>query len=143
MGTPRAWIGITSLAVVAGLIGVVLGFPLADPIAGLAITAAIVWIVVRNAAPQIFLRILDGVDAGVTEMIAHAARHVADVLAIHDVRARWLGHRLFVDATVNVHTSAMVAEAATIAAKVQDEMGQHLPHLGDVRVLALPAGGPS
>ena len=98
---------------------------------------------IGSAAPQIFLRILDGVDAGVTEMIAHAARHVADVLAIHDVRARWLGHRLFVDATVNVHTSAMVAEAATIAAKVQDEMGQHLPHLGDVRVLALPAGGPS
>lgn len=37
---------------------------------------------IGSAAPQIFLRILDGVDAGVTEMIAHAARHVADVLAL-------------------------------------------------------------
>jgi cation diffusion facilitator family transporter len=44
--------GLTSLAVVAGAIGVALGFPLADPIVGLMITVVILF-VLRQAASQV------------------------------------------------------------------------------------------
>ena len=57
--------GFTSLAVVAGVIGVWLGFPLADPIVGLLISAAIVvllWGTVRDVGR----RLMDGVDPGLT-----------------------------------------------------------------------------
>src|SRR6266849_6136224 len=83
--------GWTSLAVLAGALGVWLGYPLADPIVGLAITAAIFGIVVQTSK-EIFTRILDGVDPAVIDEIRHTADHLADVKEITDVRARWLGH---------------------------------------------------
>ena len=53
--------GFTSLAVVAGVIGIWLGFPLADPIVGLLISAAI-FVLLWGTARDIGRRLLDGVD---------------------------------------------------------------------------------
>ena len=55
--------GLTSLAVLAGAIGVWLGAPLADPIAGLVITLAI-FRIVFEAGKSVFSRLLDGVEPG-------------------------------------------------------------------------------
>lgn len=55
--------GLTSLAVVAGAVGVGLGFPLADPIVGLLITIVIFGIVWQSAK-SVLTRMLDGVDPG-------------------------------------------------------------------------------
>ena len=54
--------GFTSLAVLFGAGGVALGFPLADPIVGLLITAAILAIL-RTAVRDVFRRIMDGVES--------------------------------------------------------------------------------
>ena len=53
--------GFTSLAVVAGVIGIWLGFPLADPIVGLVISSAIV-VLLLGTSRDIGRRLLDGVD---------------------------------------------------------------------------------
>jgi divalent metal cation (Fe/Co/Zn/Cd) transporter len=50
--------GFTSLAVVIGAVGVMAGFPLADPIVGLLITIAIL-AVLRGAARDIYRRLMD------------------------------------------------------------------------------------
>jgi cation diffusion facilitator family transporter len=55
--------GWTSLAVLFGAVGVWLGYPLADPIVGLVITAAIFAIVIQSAK-SIFFRMLDGPTRG-------------------------------------------------------------------------------
>ena len=67
--------GLTSLAVVAGAIGVWLGFPLADPIIGLLITIAIFGIVWQSAK-SVLTRMLDGVEPGLVAEIRHSAEHV-------------------------------------------------------------------
>src|SRR6266566_104717 len=67
--------GWTSLAVLAGALGVWLGYPLSDPIVGLAITVAIFGIVIQSGR-EIFIRILDGVDPAVVDDIRHTASHV-------------------------------------------------------------------
>src|ERR1035437_8761342 len=64
--------GFTSLAVVIGAIGVMSGFPLADPIVGLLITVAILF-VLRNAARDIYRRLMDAVDPDLVDA-AEAAR---------------------------------------------------------------------
>ena len=51
--------GFTSLAVVAGALGVAAGFPLADPAIGLVITLAILRIV-WQAGGQVLSRLMDG-----------------------------------------------------------------------------------
>ncbi len=58
--------GFTSLAVLCSAGGVALGFPLADPIVGLLITAAIL-AVLRTAARDVFRRLLDGVDPAMVD----------------------------------------------------------------------------
>jgi cation diffusion facilitator family transporter len=85
--------GWTSLAVLAGALGVWAGYRLADPLIGLLISGAIVWLGCQ-AARQVLVRILDGVETGTVDAIRHSAGHVPAVHEVTDVRARWIGHRL-------------------------------------------------
>src|SRR5918992_2849962 len=105
--------GLTSLAVVLGALGVWLGFPLADPIVGLVITAMIFGIVWQSAK-TVFTRLLDGVDPHVTAELRHAAYHVPGVIAMDGLRARWLGHRLCAEAEISLDPELTVREAAVL-----------------------------
>jgi len=137
--------GLTSLAVLAGALGVYLGYPLADPIVGLGITIAILNIV-RQSAQAVFLRMLDGVEPGVLEGIRHAAGHVAGVQGVTAARARWVGHRLHTEVTVSVLPELSVSEGRRIAAEVHRELLDHISYLGNATITvdpAGPAGGPA
>lgn len=127
--------GFTSLAVVAGAIGVWLGFPLADPIVGLLITIAIFGIVWQSSK-AVFVRMLDGVDPSITNEVRHAAAHVPGVESVTDVKARWLGHRLMTNISIKVAPDLTVSEGDRLAGKVKNEMFGHIPALSviDVRV---------
>jgi cation diffusion facilitator family transporter len=91
--------GFTSLAVVLGVIGVWLGFPLADPIVGLVISVA-VFVLLWGTARDIGRRLLDGVDPSLVAQAEEAVGSVPGITGVEDVRLRWTGHRLNVDATV-------------------------------------------
>jgi cation diffusion facilitator family transporter len=127
--------GLTSLAVVAGAIGVWLGFPLADPIVGLLITAAIFGIVWQSAK-SVLTRILDGVEPSLVAEIRHSAEHVKGIREILDVKARWLGHKLHTDVAVLIDGGASMNEADKISAALKKELFAHIPVLtvANVRV---------
>jgi cation diffusion facilitator family transporter len=131
--------GWTSLAVLAGALGVWAGYPLADPLVGLIISVAIFG-VVWQAAREIVVRILDGVDPGIVGAVTHAARHVAGVEDVTETRARWIGHRLHVELNVTVHRGLTVAEGHDVAIEVRHQLLHHLPHLGSVTVHVDPEG---
>ncbi len=120
--------GWTSLAVLLGATGVWLGYPLADPIVGLLIAAAILGIVWQSGK-VVFTRLLDGVDPSVIEEIRHAAQHVPDVEAVAEVRARWLGHRLRAEVNVAVDPQLSVAEGHAIAREVNHRLLHELRYL--------------
>ncbi|MBY5811910.1 cation diffusion facilitator family transporter [Rhizobium leguminosarum] len=125
--------GLTSLAVVAGAVGVWFGFPLADPIVGLLITIAIFGIVWQSAR-AVITRSLDGVEPGITDEIRHAAEHVAGIGGLTDVKARWIGHRLHADVTISVSGDKPVTEANLIMATLRNELHAHLPALGTATI---------
>jgi cation diffusion facilitator family transporter len=125
--------GLTSLAVVLGALGVWLGFPLADPIVGLIITAMIFGIVWQSAK-AVFTRLLDGVDPHVTAELRHVAEHVPGIAAIDGARARWVGHRLHAEADIVVDAELPVRDAALLAEKLRDEAQHHLPALSWLRL---------
>ncbi|MDL2405874.1 cation diffusion facilitator family transporter [Rhizobium calliandrae] len=125
--------GLTSLAVVAGAVGVWLGFPLADPIIGLLITIAIFGIVWQSAR-AVITRSLDGVEPGVADDVRHAAEHVSGIRRVKDVKARWLGHRLHTDITVAVDGAKSVDEANGILSALRAELKAHLPALGSATI---------
>jgi len=123
--------GWTSLAVLVGAAGVWMDYPLADPIVGLLISAAIC-VLVWQSARAIVTRALDGVDPTTLEEIEHAARHVPGVEHVTDVRARWIGHRLHAEVSVAVPGAASVADGHAIAKEVRHQLLHHVPHLGGV-----------
>ena len=120
--------GWTSLAVLVGVVGVWLGYPLADPIVGLLITIAIFGIVIQSGK-QVFSRMLDGVDPHVIDEIRHAARRVAEVKEVTEIRARWLGHRLHAEVNITVPSQITVLDAHAIAAEVRHQLLHHLNYL--------------
>jgi cation diffusion facilitator family transporter len=117
--------GLTSLAVIAGATGVWLGFPLADPIAGLLITIAIFGIVWQSAR-SVLTRMLDGVEPGVIDDIHHAAEHVPGIHVI-DAKARWIGHRLHADIAIRLDQDLPLSAANKITASFESELFQHMP----------------
>lgn len=122
--------GFTSLAVLFGAVGVWLGFPLADPIVGLLITAAILKIV-WDSVKTVFTRLLDGVEPEIIDEIRHAAGHVPQVREITEIRARWIGHFVHVEINVAVSPRLSVEEGHNIAKEVEHELIDHLPYLSN------------
>jgi cation diffusion facilitator family transporter len=120
--------GWTSLAVLAGAIGVWLGYPLADPVAGLLIAAAIL-VIVWQSGKAVFTRMLDGVEPEVVEEIRHAACGINGVEDVSEVRARWLGHRLHAEVNVAVDPGLSVAKGHAIAREVNHRLMHHLSFL--------------
>jgi cation diffusion facilitator family transporter len=120
--------GWTSLAVVVGAAGVWLGYPLADPIVGLLIAAAIL-VIVWQSGKAVFTRLLDGVEPGAIEEIRHAASNVPGVEDVSEVRARWLGHRLHAEVNVAMDPDLSVSEGHAIAREVNHQLLHHLSYL--------------
>ena len=130
--------GWTSFAVLVGAIGVWLGYPLADPIVGLLITAAIFGIVIQSGK-SIFFRMLDGAEPRVIAEIRHTAEHVPQVREVTEIRARWLGHRLHVEMNIAVDPDLTIAQAHAIAAEVRHRLLHHLSYVSLVVIHVDPA----
>ncbi|MHB1063876.1 MAG: cation diffusion facilitator family transporter [Georgenia sp.] len=125
--------GFTSLAVVLGALGVLAGFPLADPIVGLVITAAILALL-WGTARDVGRRLLDGVDPDLTDLARHTLEHAPGVPQVHDVRLRWAGHRLAVQARLQLPPETTVADAQSITTAATHALRHMLPSLGDVAI---------
>lgn len=134
--------GLTSLAVVVGVLGVWLGFPLADPIIGLLITLAI-FAIVWQSARAVLTRALDGVSPQVIAEIRHAVEHLPGIARATGVKARWIGHRLHADISIAVHHELSVASANGIVAELRQELHAHLPALGSSHIMIDPSGAAS
>jgi cation diffusion facilitator family transporter len=130
--------GLTSLAALAGLLGVRAGFPLADPIAGLIITLVIVGIVFSTSR-SVLERLLDAVDPHVVPSIVATASGVAGVAATTGVRARWVGHSLHIVMNIEVDAQLTLREAHTIAEEVRHRLFHQVAGVSEVLIHTDPA----
>ena len=120
--------GITSLAVFFGALGILLGFPMADPIAGLVI-AVIILAVLWQSGKAIFLRLLDGTDPEIIENIRHVVNSVPEVQEVTEVRARWSGHRLYAEVNVTIGQDGDIERGHDIARSVRHQLMHQFPNL--------------
>ena len=130
--------GLTSLAVVAGAAGVALGWPAADPIVGLLITIAILF-VLRTAARDVFRRLLDAVDPALVDAAEAALARVPGVVAVRRVRLRWIGHEIHADADLDIDPTTPLAAAHGLAHTAEHELTHAVPRLRAAVVHAYPA----
>jgi len=133
--------GFTSLAVVFGAVGVMAGFPLADPIVGLLITVAIL-VVLRGAARDIYRRLMDAVDPDLVDAAEAALRDVPGVRSVDSVQLRWIGHRMRAETTLTVDNTLGVVQAHAIADEAHHQLIHRVPRLDDATVHVNPATSP-
>ncbi|AGS68174.1 cation efflux system protein [Streptomyces collinus Tu 365] len=133
--------GFASLAVLLGAGGSALGWRYADPVVGLAITAAIV-LVLRDAAREVVRRVLDAVDPALVDRAEAAVRTVPGVREVGELRLRWIGHRLRAELAVVVDGEATVRRAHGIAVEAEHALLHAVPGLTAALVHADPAPAP-
>lgn len=131
--------GLTSLAVLFGAIGVAMGFPAADPIIGLLITVAILFIL-RDAMKQVFRRLMDGVEPKTVQTVEDHSSAVPGVIAVDNIRVRWVGHRLDASLQVVVDESLSVLQGHDIALEVRKALTDAMPNLDHLVVHVEPDG---
>jgi len=131
--------GFTSLAVVAGGIGVLLGFPLADPIVGLLISAMIAVLLIGTIR-SVGRRLMDGIEPELVDRAEHALEHLAEVESVQRVRLRWVGHRLHGDAVVRARAMSLT-DADRLAGEAEASVKRHLPNVDEMAVRVTAAAG--
>ncbi|MET3805344.1 cation diffusion facilitator family transporter [Nakamurella sp. UYEF19] len=134
--------GFTSLAVALGAIGVMLGFPLADPIVGVVITIAIL-AVLKGAVVEVFRRLMDGVDPKVVAAAEQALADSPGVAEVRRLRMRWDGHRLTAEADITVDPALTLPAARAIAHAAEHRVLDTVPKLVVADVHAYPVPEPA
>jgi len=133
--------GFTSLAVLLSAGGAALGWQLADPIVGLAITAALL-LVLRDAAREVFRRVLDAIDPALVDRAERALREVPGVQSVSELRLRWIGHRLRAEVAVVVDGDMTVRQAHRVAVEAEHALLHAVPGLTAALVHADPSPAP-
>jgi cation diffusion facilitator family transporter len=125
-----AW---TALGVFAGLLVSRLGFPRVDSLAGFLITLVLIrlaWISGRS----LLVRLLDGIDPGVCEHIRRLISEIPEVKRVGEIRARWTGRRLLVEANVAVSNHLELRSAHAVVREIRHRLLHQLRHLGNIVV---------
>jgi cation diffusion facilitator family transporter len=125
--------GFTSLAVLAGAVGVWLGYPLLDPIVGLIIGVAILFIVWKSAQ-DIYYRVMDAVDPEITELVKKTIAGVENVMEVNNIAVRWVGHRQRAEFHITVDCQMPTCKSHMIAENVRHMLFHALPALADITV---------
>jgi cation diffusion facilitator family transporter len=125
--------GLTSLGVIAGAVGSLAGVPRADAAAGLAITVVIA-VTLLEAARTVLHRILDGTDETTIALIEEVASSVPGVEHVTEARARWAGHRLRTELSVDVDAAITVEAGHLIAERVREALLDQVPRLADAMI---------
>ncbi len=131
--------GFTSLAVLLGVGGTALGWSIADPIVGLAITVAICS-VLRGAAREICHRLMDAVDPDLVERAERILTATPGVQRVGSLRLRWIGHDLRAEVDIVVERGLSLLQAHAVAVRAEHQLIHDLPRLRAATVHADPEG---
>ena len=125
---------LSSVGVLAGLIGVRLGYPSADSVAALLVSGLIAVTaiqILRHAGDELMDRAPVGAEAGLRAAIAA----VKGVREVRGVRVRRSGGRLLGDARVSTRRTLSVEGAETLTQQVQAAVARQLPGVDLVLVV--------
>lgn len=111
----------------------------ADPLAALAVAAAVIWLAAQLGR-RTMDALLDAAPQGVQQRVARAVEELEGVLATERVRVRRAGNRHFVDVTISVPRAASLEQAHALSDAVERRVGEIIP--ADVMVHMEPRAQP-
>ena len=129
--------GLTSLAVLPAVIGSWLNLPILDPIFGLLIGIAIVFIT-WDAIVAMWYRLMDAVDPHLVEHAEDAILNSPDVMMINYLRMRWVGHSLHLESSISVDPDLELLQLGNLRKQIDQELTRELPNLAEITVSISP-----
>ena len=131
--------GLTSLVVLVAVAGSALGFPIVDPIVGILIGIAILFIA-RDATMRVWHRLMDAVDPQVVDQIEQYASEVPGVEDVERVQVRWVGHRLYSEIGLVLTGEPTAVASQRIVGKVKALLFDNVRHLEQVTAEIVSVG---
>lgn len=125
---------LSSLAVLAGLIGVYFGYAWADKAASVVVALLIGKIAVEMIWENLAELVDTSPDPKLIEQIKSTADSLKDVMAPHDVRARSMAGKIFLDMHIHVPATASVSEGHYLSDLVEYTIRKAHPQVQDVMV---------
>jgi len=116
----------SSAAVLAGLVGVALGYSFADAVAAV-VVAVFILIAGWRLGRRTIDTLTDTAPAGVSERVTAIARQTQGVVAVERVRARPAGAVLFVELAVGVSRTLPLDRVAAIKERLADAIRRDIP----------------
>ena len=129
--------GLTSLAVLFAAGGAWLGYPILDPIIGILIGIAILFIT-WDATKRIWYRLMDAIEPELLAQAEAAIGGQAGVKELRRLRMRWMGHRLHAEAHIAVDPHLSTAQSHTIAENVRHVLFHQVERVVEVVVHVEP-----
>ncbi|MBI2773218.1 MAG: cation transporter [Chloroflexi bacterium] len=126
---------VSSAGALVGLVGVGLGFPQADPIAGVAIGLLIVHIGI-DATKEVAARLMDANDEELARAAATIASTVPGVTGVNDVRARWLGREVELRVGLQLAPEMSLRGADQVSEQVRQGLREQIADVRDIVVFA-------
>jgi cation diffusion facilitator family transporter len=131
--------GLTSLAVFLAAGGSWLGFPILDPIIGLLIGIAILYIT-RDATVSMWYRLMDAIEPKILEKTEVVIRGTEGVKELHRLRMRWIGHSLHAEITVAVDAGLTTTQSHQIVEELRHDLFHQIDKLTEIVVQVDPWG---
>ncbi|HYI23768.1 MAG TPA: cation transporter, partial [Thermomicrobiales bacterium] len=122
--------GLTSLVVLFAVAGSAVGVPIVDPLVGLVIGIAILFIA-RDATRQVWYRLMDAVEPATIDQIRQYAGEVADVSR---VQARYVGHDLHAELAIRFPEATTSQKEQVAVAQIRQVLNRYVKHLGQVTI---------
>ena len=130
----------SSLTVIAGLIFVAMGYPLADAVVAIVVALLVLFVSYRLGRRTIDA-LMDRVPAGLKEEVESAMTGVEGVEEVRSVRLRTSGAKVFVDATVEIRRTLPFERAHKIMDNIEKTVRSTHPNI-DLVVHAEPIATP-
>jgi hypothetical protein len=126
--------------VLVAVVGSALGFPIVDPIVGLLIGVAILFIA-RDATIRVWHRLMDAVDPQVVDQIEQYTSEVGGVDEIASIRVRWIGHQLQSEIGIVPSGEPALPQVQVIVSAIKRTLYERVRHLSLVTVEVVPSAG--
>ena len=125
---------LSSLIVIAGVLGVMLGFPWADAIGAVGVAVIILYAAFKIGR-EAFDELIDtGLDPNTLTLMRETILSVPGVIDVHELRTRRMGSQLLADMHIHVHPLISVSEGHHIGDRVMLVLGEKFKALTDIVV---------
>ena len=130
---------ISSAAVMVGVIASVIGFPIADTIAAIGVSALVGRIGLELIGKAVHGLMDSSVDTELLQTAWQVAMDTPMVHSIYFLRGRHVGEDVHFDIRLRVDPNLRIKDSSVVAEAVRQRIQEEIPHARDIRLFVSPA----